>query len=121
MGQEFEGNALLLFKGWNLGSLLGRRIPDQMLSISQSVPGRIIKREMDTAEAYHKLGDNGRIYVFRSLDDMNILPKRSILYTAIVWVLRAPMIYSLYFLGNSRCFGQYQSQSHSPQPRYGGR
>ena len=33
-GQEYEGNALLLFKCWNLGSLLGKRILDQMLSIS---------------------------------------------------------------------------------------
>ena len=84
MGQEFEGNALLLFKGWNLGSLLGKRIPGQMLSISQSIPGRVIKRERDMAEVYHKLGDNGRIYVFRSFDDMNILPKRSFLYIAIL-------------------------------------
>ena len=84
MGQEYEGNAIPLFKGWNLGSLLGKRIPDQMLSILQSVPGGIIERERDKAKVYHKLGDNRRIYVFRSLDDMNILPKRSFLYTAIV-------------------------------------
>ena len=74
-GQEFEGNVLLLFKGWDLGSLLGKRIPDQMLSISQSIPGRVTEMEKDAAEVCHKLGDNGRIYVFRSLDDMNILPK----------------------------------------------
>ena len=67
-----------------MGSLLGKRIPDQMLSILQSVPGGVIERERDMAEMYHKLGDNERIYVFRSLDDMNILPKRSFLYTAIV-------------------------------------
>ena len=83
-GQEFEGNALLLFKGWNLGSLLGKRIPDQILSISQSIPGRVIEGERDMAEMYHKLGGNERIYVFRPLDEMNILPKRSFLYTAIV-------------------------------------
>ena len=77
MGQECEGNAILLFKGWNLGSLLGKRIPGQILSISQSMPGRVIQRERDTAKMYHKLGDNGRIYVFRSLGDMNILPRRS--------------------------------------------
>ena len=81
--------------------------------------GRIIERERDTAEVYHKLGDNGRIYVFRSLDDMNILPKRSFLYTAIVWVLWALTIYCLYFPGNSRCYVQYQSQSHNPQPIWG--
>ena len=28
------------------------------------------------------------------------------------------MIYSLYFPGNLRCYVQYQSQSHSPQPTY---
>ena len=70
------------------------------------------------AEVYHKLGDNGRIYVFRSFDDMNILPKRSFLYIAILRVLRALMIYCLYFPGISRCYAQYQSQSHSPQPIY---
>ena len=55
-----------------------------MLSISQSIPGIVIEGERDMAEMYHKLGDNERIYVFRSLDEMNILPKRSSLYTAIV-------------------------------------
>ena len=70
------------------------------------------------AEMYHKLGDNERIYAFRSLDEMNILPKRSSLYTAIVWVLWALTIYFLYFPGNSRCYVQYQSQSHSLQPTY---
>ena len=77
MGQECEGNAITLFKGWNLGLLLGKRSPDQMLSTSQLMPGRVIEREGGTAEAHHKLGDNRRIYVFRSLDDMNVLPKRS--------------------------------------------
>ena len=33
MGQECEGNAIPLFKGWNLG-LLGKLIPVHMLSIS---------------------------------------------------------------------------------------
>ena len=40
-----------------------------MLSISQSMPGRVIERERDTAEVYHKLRNNGGIYVFKSLDD----------------------------------------------------
>ena len=60
MGQEFEGNAIPLFKGWSLGSLLGKRIPGQMLSISQSMPGRVIERKRVTAEGYRKLGDNGK-------------------------------------------------------------
>ena len=114
MGQEYEGTAIPLFKGWSLGSLQGKRSPGQMFSTSQSMPGRVIGREGGTAEAYHKLGIKGRIYVFRSLDDMNTLPKRSFLFTAIVWVLWALTIYSLYFPGNSRCYVQYQSQSHGP-------
>ena len=77
MGQECEGNAIPLFKGWNLGSLLGKRSPGQMLSTSQLMPGRVIERDGGTAEAHHKLGDNRRIYVFRSPGDMDILPKRS--------------------------------------------
>ena len=76
-GRNVKENAILLFKGWSLGSLLGKRIPGQMLSISQPIPGRVIERGRDTAEMYHKLGDNGRIYVFRSLGDMDVLPKRS--------------------------------------------
>ena len=67
----------MLFKGWNLGSLLGKRSPGQMLSTSQSMPGRVIERKRGMAEVYHKLRDNGPIYVFRSLGDMNILPKQS--------------------------------------------
>ena len=84
MGQGCEGDAIPLFKGWSLGSLLCKRIPGQMFSTSQSMPGRVIERKRGTAEVYHKLGDNGRIYVFRSLGDMNILPKRSFLHTEIV-------------------------------------
>ena len=112
-GQEYEGNALLLFKCWNLGSLLGKRIPHQMLSISQSIPGIVIERERDTAEVYHKLGDDGRQIAWWYEHSF-----KTVFSTVTVWVLGALMIYSLYFLGNSRCYVQYQSQSHSPQPIY---
>ena len=88
-----------------------------MLSTSQSIPGKVIEVKRGSAEVYHKLGDNGRIHVFRSLGDMNILPKRSFLYTVIVWVLRALMIYCLYFLGNSRCY--HKAIVHSLYMRIG--
>ena len=113
IGQECELNAILLFKGWNLGSLLGKRIPRQMFSTSQSMPGRVIERKRVTADVYHKLGDNGRQIAWWYEHSFKM-----VFSTVTVWVLGALMIYSLYFPGNSWCYVQYQSQSHSPQPIY---
>ena len=116
MGQECEGNAILLFKGWNLGSLLVSKPGSTAFNLT-----------IDARQSIWKGGGHGGSVSQIRGTWANLCfqiawwyehSSKTIFSTMIVWVLRALMIYCLYFPSNSRCFVQCQSQSHSPQPLY---